>query len=464
MPVRIASLTPILVACCLGFLVVQLDVSVVHVGLGALKEAFGTDLTGLQWVINSYALAFSALLILGGTCGDKWGAKSAFTAGFATFTLGSIGCGLADSMTTLITMRVLQGLGAAFMVPTSLTLIRLSFENPDQRKSAVALWGACGGIALAAGPVMGGLLIDYLGWRSVFLINVPIGVLAICLISRYAPASPRISKKIDAGGQASIAISVAALTYALTESSGQGWTALTLSSLAIATFFLLVFLLVERQVQAPMLPARLAKNTMLVSMSLAGAVINLTFYGTVFVFSIYFQTILEYDAFETGLSFIPLTAVLTLSTLISARVARTISARRIITTGFIIQVVGFLALSQIDSESPLWVLNGALMLVGIGSACSVPSITNSMLAAVSKHDAGIASGLMASARQLGGVIGVAVFGTMIAKSDTAAFAQGMSNAMLVSALALALCLGVVLLLTRRPVAAPDAEQSVSQNL
>lgn len=450
MPKNTQSLTPILVACCLGFLVVQLDVSVVNVGLGALNEAFDTNLTGLQWVINSYALVFSALLILGGACGDKWGAKTAFTAGFAIFTLGSIGCGLSDSMTMLIAMRMLQGVGAAFLVPTSLTLIRLSFDDPDRRKSAVALWGACGGIALAAGPVLGGLLIDFLGWRSVFLINVPIGVLAIWLITRYAAASPRMDKSVDAAGQVSIAISLASLTYALTESSGQGWTILTLSALAIAAFFMLVFVLVERHVKAPMLPARLAKNTVLASMSLAGAVINLTFYGTVFVFSIYFQTVLHYDAFKTGLSFIPLTAVLALSTLLSSRIARRVSAQCIITTGFIIQVIGFLALSQISAQSSLWVLNGALMLVGIGSACAVPSITNSMLAAVSQHDAGIASGLMASARQLGGVIGVAVFGTMIARADAAEFIQGMSNAMLVSAITLVLCIAAMGLITRTP--------------
>lgn len=253
-------LTPVLVACCLGFLVVQLDVSVVHVGLGALKEAFDADLTDLQWIINSYALVFSALLILGGACGDKWGAKTVFIFGFAVFTLGSIGCGLADNMPTLIAMRLLQGVGAAFLVPTSLTLIRLSFLDPDRRKSAVALWGACGGIALAAGPVLGGLLIDYLGWRSVFLINVPIGVLAIWLICRYAAPSPRVDKSVDACGQFCIAIGLAALTYALTESSGQGWTLQTLSSLAVAVFFLLVFVLVERHVKAPMLPAHLAKT------------------------------------------------------------------------------------------------------------------------------------------------------------------------------------------------------------
>lgn len=444
------SLRAILIAACLGFLVVQLDVSVVNVGLGALKEAFNTDLTGLQWVINSYALPFSALLILGGAWGDKWGATTVFAVGFAIFTLASIGCGLANSTTQLIAMRVIQGIGAALLIPTSLTLIRVSFQDPDKRRSAVALWGACGGIALAAGPVIGGLMIEYFGWRSVFLLNIPIGLLAIALILRYAPASPRVDKHIDIPGQISIAICVAALTYGLTESSAQGWVAATFSALAVALICAVAFILIERRVAHPMLPPHLARNAVLGSMALAGAAINLTFYGTVFVFSIYFQTFLHYDAFTTGLSFIPLTAVLTLSTLLSSRFAKRFSAPRIITTGFSVQIIGFLALSQTSAHGSPWLLNGALMLVGIGSAMSVPSITNAMLSSVSQHDAGIASGLMASARQLGGVIGVAVSGAMIASADATAFAQGMSNAMLLSALALLICIGVVVYVSRRP--------------
>lgn len=449
MSIAKSSLRAILTAACLGFLVVQLDVSVVNVGLGALKSAFDTDLTGLQWVINSYALPFSALLILGGAWGDKWGAKSVFAVGFAIFTLASIGCGLANSMTMLIAMRVVQGMGAALLIPTSLTLIRLSFQDPNARRSAVALWGACGGVALAAGPVIGGLMIQYLGWRSVFLLNVPIGLLAIVLIMRFAPDSPRVDKQVDIPGQVSIAICLASLTYSLTESSAKGWVSETLLTMAIAVLAAIAFIVIERRVSNPMLPTRLATNKVLGSMALAGAAINLTFYGTVFVFSIYFQTFLHYDAFETGLSFIPLTAVLTLSTMLSSRIARKVSATRIITTGFSVQIVGFVALSQITTESSFWLLNGALMLVGMGSAMSVPSITNSMLSSITQHDAGIASGLMASARQLGGVIGVAVFGTLIAHSDRASFSAGMSNAMLLSALALLLCIAVNLYVARQ---------------
>jgi DHA2 family methylenomycin A resistance protein-like MFS transporter len=443
------SLLAIQIATCLGFLVVQLDVSVVNVGLGALKNAFDTNLTGLQWVINSYALLFSALLVLGGALGDKFGAKAIFAIGFAVFTLGSVGCGLADGMTMLITLRGVQGLGAALLVPTSLTLIRMSFQDPDARRSAVAMWGACGGIALAAGPVLGGLMIQYLGWRSVFLINVPLGLLAIALIIRFAPTSPRIDKKVDILGQVSMALCLASLTYGLTEASGKGWTAGPLLMVALAVIFLLAFIGIERRIEHPMLPGRLANNKVLATTALAGATINFTFYGTVFVLSIYFQTILHYGAFKTGLSFVPLTAVLTISTMASSRIARKVSAMRIITVGFVIQIAGFLALSQMSTQTSSLLLNVALVMVGMGSAVSVPSITNSMLSSVTEHDAGIASGLMASARQLGGVFGVAIFGTMIARTDASTFSNGMARGMLLSALTLLLCICVNLLVARR---------------
>jgi DHA2 family methylenomycin A resistance protein-like MFS transporter len=433
----------------MGFLVVQLDVSVVNVGLGSLKNAFSTNLTGLQWVINSYALVFAALLIIGGAFGDKFGARNIFTWGFSLFTIGSIGCGLANSMSALIALRGVQGMGAALLVPTSLTLIRLSFADPAMRRTAVATWGACGGIALAAGPVLGGFLIQYFGWRSVFLINVPLGLLAIILILRSAPPSPQTDKKVDGLGQVTIAISIAALTYGLTQSGSEGWTQGPLAMMAVAAIFLALFILVQKRVASPMLPPRLAKNKILATTALCGAVINLTFYGTVFDLSIYFQSILHYDAIKTGLSFIPLTAVLTISTMISTQVAKKVSDIRIITTGFSVQIIGFILLSQLTEFSSLWFLNGTLMMVGIGSAMSVPSITNFMLSSVSQDDAGMASGLMASARQIGGVIGVGLFGYMIADNDLTSFSSGMSHGMWLSVFCLMLCILVNALVLSR---------------
>lgn len=437
---KATSLSAIQLAACLGFFVVQLDVSVVNVALGALKAAFDTNLTGLQWVINSYALTFSALLIFGGSCGDKLGAKSVFVGGFTVFTLSSLGCGLAESMAQLISFRCVQGLGAALMIPTSLTLLRLNFTNPEQRKAAVALWGASGGVALAAGPVLGGLLIEHLGWRSVFLINLPLGLLAIALTLRFTPASPKVEKRLDVYGQVAIALALALLTYGLTEASERGWTLVPMSVLGLSGLVLTGFVLIEQRVASPMIPGRLARNNVLIAMMVTGSVINFTFYGVVFVLSIYFQTIVGYDAVRTGLAFIPLTAVMTLSSLASARLSRRVSALRIMTMGIGLQIVGFLLLSRVTPDSAAWVLNSALVMVGIGSAATVPSMNNAMLAAVTQHDAGIASGLMSSARQVGGVLGVAIFGLLIAHADQTAFTQGMSTSMWLCVSALALCL------------------------
>lgn len=219
--------------------------------------------------------------------------------------------------------------------------------------------------------------------------------------------------------------------------------------MAVAAIFLVLFILVQRRVASPMLPSRLAKNKILATTALCGAVINLTFYGTVFDLSIYFQSILHYDAIKTGLSFIPLTAVLTISTMVSTRVAKKVSDIRIITTGFSVQIIGFILLSQLTESSSLWFLNSTLMMVGIGSAMSVPSITNSMLSSVSLDDAGMASGLMASARQIGGVIGVGLFGSMIAHSDLRSFSTGMAYGMWLSAFCLLICIGINTLVLHR---------------
>ncbi|WP_273808919.1 MULTISPECIES: MFS transporter [unclassified Pseudomonas] len=438
-----SNLCAIQLAACLGFFVVQLDVSVVNVGLAALKHDLHINLTGLQWIINSYALVFSALLILGGGLGDRWGAKIVFAVGFAIFTLGSLGCGLSFDMSSLIITRCIQGLGAALMIPTSLTLLRLNFSDPQKRKTAVAFWGASGGIALAAGPVIGGFMIEHVGWRSVFLINVPLGLIALFLALRFTPASPKVEKHLDLLGLLTSAIAVACLTYALTEGGDAGWTASApLVSMVIAVIAMASFAVTQQRVASPMLPGHLARNRVLLAMMLTGATINLTFYGVVFVLSIYFQTVLQYDAVHTGLAFIPLTAVMTISSILSAKFGKRTSPLIIMAIGLCLQVIGFLLLSRFTPADSALLFNAALTIVGIGSASTVPAMNNTMLASVTKEDSGIASGLMSSARQVGGVVGVAVFGALISKSDAFGFTQGMATAMFVCIGTLLLCLAV----------------------
>jgi DHA2 family methylenomycin A resistance protein-like MFS transporter len=439
----------IVIASCLGFLVVQLDVSVVNVGLGALQRAFDSDLNGMQWVVNSYALLFSALLILAAGLGDKWGAKPVFAMGFGIFTLASIGCGVASSLPMLIAMRCVQGLGAAFLIPTSLTLIRINVADRHRRESAVALWGACGGIALAAGPVIGGFLIDHVGWRGVFLVNIPIGILAIALTIRYTPQSPHIETELHLSAQLALAIALALMTCGLTSVTGLGWTFIPTSCLFLAAVFVAIFVWLERRSSSPLIPARLARNRVLIATMITGSIINLSFYGVVFVLSIYFQTLLHLDAMHTGLAFIPLTAVMTASSLLSARVTRGMRHSEVMTAGLLLQLVGFGLLSFANPSSAAWLLNGALIIVGIGSASTVPAMNNAMLASVTQLDAGIASGLMSSARQAGGIIGVAAFGFLISSTDHAEFTAGMSTSMMICAAAVGGCALVIHLLFRR---------------
>lgn len=213
-----------LAAASLGFVVVLLDVSVVNVALESLRVGFDTDVAGLQWVVNAYTLIFAALLLTTGALGDRLGAKRVFMAGLAVFTLASLGCGLATSLGALITARIVQGLGAAMLVPTSLSLLQQAFPDPVARSRAVGWWGAAGGIALAAGPVLGGLLVTHIGWRSIFLINLPIGLLGLWLALRNAPAAlTRPSKGFDLPGQCTAILALGSLTAALTEASRLGW-------------------------------------------------------------------------------------------------------------------------------------------------------------------------------------------------------------------------------------------------
>jgi MFS transporter, DHA2 family, methylenomycin A resistance protein len=447
---RAPNLKAILFATCLGYIVVQLDVSVVNVGIGALETAFGASMTGLQWVINAYALVFSALLISGGAVGDRFGAKTAFIAGFAVFTIGSIGCGLALTLPMLISLRCIQGVGAAMLLPTSLTLIRHSFHDAKARRSAVAAWGAFGGVAMAAGPILGGLMIKYIDWRSIFLLNVPFGLLAIYLIAKHAGETERSMRGLDITGQVTLIAALGCLTYGLTETSSGGWENGVTSTFLVAFALLIAaFAFIECKTSAPMLPLHLLKNRSLIATTTTAAATNVVFFGTVFVLSLYFQSVLRYDSFATGVAFIPLTSVLSISSIASARVAHRVEARHIITSGLVTAATGFAILTQTSSHSSPYRLDGALILVGAGISAAIPSLNNSMLGSVAKGDAGVASGLMASARQVGGVIGVSLFGSFVAGVAPSAFLEGMRVAMLFSTGLMLVCASASLYAFRR---------------
>lgn len=418
----------------LGFAVVLIDVSVVNVALETLHAALRADVTGLQWIVNAYALVFASSLLMAGALGDRLGAKRVFMAGFALFTLASLGCGAAQSLAAMIGWRLAQGIGAALLVPTSLSLLRQVFTDPGERSRAIGWWGAGGGIALAAGPVLGGVLVAALGWRAIFLINVPVGLLGLWMTHRFAPASPvQRGRSLDLPGQVSGALALAAFTYALTEASRLGWESTTvLGTLALAVVLAVAFCRIEARNPQAMLPLSLFHDAVVASTTAIGLIVNLVFYGMVFTFSLCFQSVWHMSPARTGLAFLPMMAVLMLMNLLASRIVGRVGARPLTIVGLLFSACGYALIVPALATQSYAALAAPMLMAGGGIALCIPTITNAVLAAVPATQAGIASGLLNAARQVGGVIGVAWFGYFVRHGDTAAFMHGMAMSLKVS--------------------------------
>lgn len=424
------------IATCLGFVVVLIDVSVVNVALDALRAGFRADITGLQWVVNSYALVFASSLLWAGALGDRFGAKRAFMIGYAIFTLASIGCGMAQSLSALIAWRLVQGVGASLLVPNSLVILRVAFQDAAARSRAIGWWGAGGGIALAAGPVIGGLLVTALGWRSIFLVNVPVGVVGIWMTWRFAPDTvAQRGRSLDIPGQLTGAITLAALTFALTEVSALGWRSpVILGAFALCVASSIAFIRLEAHNPGAMLPLALWRDRTVCSATVIGLIANLVFYGIVFTLSLLFQWGWHMTPVCTGVAFLPMMGILMAMNVVAGRLASRTGARTLATVGMLISAAGYLAMLPALAAQSYWLLALPMLLAGSGIALTIPTITDAMLAAVCSAQSGIASGLLNAARQVGGVMGVALFGFFVRHTEMISFLRGMEQALIASAL------------------------------
>ncbi|WP_017349501.1 MFS transporter [Pantoea sp. A4] len=431
------------VASCMAFVIVLLDVSVVNVALEALRHQFSSDMAGLQWIVNAYALVFSALLLSAGLLADRFGSKRLFILGFALFTVSSVGCGFASSLSVLIAFRSLQGVGAALLIPTSLTLLREAFSTPDARARAIGWWGAGGGIALAAGPVIGGLLLSSFGWRAIFLLNFPLGIAGLWLAQRYAAPSPtQAGKSVDLPGQLSGAFALGCLTFSLTEASRYGWQHPLIIGCFVASLLLGgVFVRTEARSPDPMLPLSLFRRPNLAASTFIGLVANLTFYGMVFVFSLYFQHIRHFSAAQTGVAFLPMMGILMVMNVVAGRLMTRRGVRELAVSGLLISASGYLLMLLALPGGEHWTLIIPMLLAGSGIALAIPTITHAVLAAAPAHQSDVAGALLNTARQTGGVIGVALFGYMIRHSEKVAFMAGMQLSIAISAGLLLLAAG-----------------------
>ncbi|KJF71063.1 MFS transporter [Agrobacterium arsenijevicii] len=441
-----------LAAASLGFVVVLLDVSVVNVALDALRTSFSTDVAGLQWVVNAYTLVFAALLLMAGALGDRFGARAIFTTGFVLFTLASLACGLAPTLAALIAARLAQGVGAALLVPNSLSLLQQAFPDREQRNRAVGWWGAAGGIALAAGPVVGGFLVTHLGWRSVFLINIPVGLVGLVLILRYsAPSRRNKGRSLDMPGQAAAIIALASLATALTDAAHLGWThPRILVALIVAVLAAIGFILIEARSHAPMLPLSFFSSPTFSITSVTGVIVNFAYYGLIFVFSLFFQLEQHLSPQETGIAFLPMTIVLMVMNILAGRLITRLGARRLMVFGLLLAATGYLLLIPVSVSGSYWQLVLPMLMAASGIALMVPTMTNVTLSSVDPSRAGIASGVLNTARQVGGMLGVATYGYFVQDTAPAAFMHGMHLSLIVAVVLLLLGAALWFIGLRRP--------------
>lgn len=399
----------------LGFVVVQLDVTVVNVALKVIGAAFHGGVSGLQWVVNAYTLGFAALILTAGALGDRLGARRVFIAGFLLFTAASRACGLAPTLGLLIAARAVQGVGAAILVPCSLSLLNHAYTEEQERAKAVGIWAACASLALAAGPLVGGALIAGLGWRSIFFINLPLGLIGIWLTWRYAEETTRSTERgFDLAGQSLAVVSLASLAASIIEGGQRGWgDAWVLGGFVTAAVALATFVFAESKQRSPMLPLALFKQPTFTAASLVGFLINIAFYGLIFAFSLYFQNIHGFTALRTGLAFLPMMAAILAANLKAGTIAAKITPRRLILIGEGLLAAGCFALLGTGERTSYWAMMGQLFAMGCGVGLIVPPMTSALLGSVERARSGVASGVLNTLRQTGSVIGVALFGALV---------------------------------------------------
>ncbi|MHB9863478.1 MFS transporter [Streptomyces sp. YIM S03343] len=339
-----------LAAAVLGFFVITLDATIVNVALPSIRASLGGGITGLQWVVDGYTLMFAALLLSAGALSDRIGARRAFGSGLALFVVASAACGLAPSLGALVAARFVQGAAAAVVMPTSMALIRHAYPDAGKRSRAVAIWAMGGGVAAAAGPVLGGLL-TLAGWRMIFYINLPIGIVTLLLLARTQP-SPRHKVPFDFTRQITGVLAMGGLTYGAIEAGAAGLTSpRVLLALAVAVLASAAFLIAQARGRHPMVPLDMFRSRTVVVAVAVGFAFMVGFYGLPFLFSLYLQQIRGLSALGAGIAFLPMMAISALLSPYSARIAERLGARRTIVTGLAVMAAGSVILSGLRRKS-----------------------------------------------------------------------------------------------------------------
>jgi EmrB/QacA subfamily drug resistance transporter len=413
-----------------GLFMIMLDNTIVNVALPTIQRSLGLQISELEWVVAGYALTFGAFMLTGGKLADLFGRRAIFIAGLVVFTASSLACGLAGSATILIAARVVQGLGAAMMNPATLSIITVTFP-PRQRGTAIGIWAGVSALALAIGPLVGGLITEHINWNWIFFINVPVGVVgvvaALLLIDESRDTSHE--QRPDIPGLASSTIGLFALSYALIEANTYGWTSgRILGAFVVAAVSLVGFVLLEQHQRLPMLDLGLFKNRGFAGANTVMLFVGLAMFGVFFYVSLYVQQVLHYTPTQAGAAFLPWTVLIILIAPQAGRLSDRVGARPLVTGGMVLLTGSLVLFARMGAHESFWGLLPAMLLGGVAMGTAMAPTTAAAMHSVPPDKAGVGSAVLNSMRQVGGSLGIAIMGAIVATSGaTAAEAAGHPN-------------------------------------
>jgi EmrB/QacA subfamily drug resistance transporter len=404
----------VLLTMCFALAMAMLDNTVVNVALPQISRDLGAGVSELQWIVDGYVLAFASLLLTGGIAGDRYGRRRMFLTGLVVFTGSSLLCGLSQTTGQLIAARALQGVGAALLMPGTLSIITVTFP-PHERARAIGLWAGVSALALALGPTLGGLMVDHLGWESVFFLNLPIGVAAFFTARRTVRESrSEVTRELDIPGLILGSGALLAATYGLIEANVRGWgDPVILISLTSSAVLLLLFLGWEVRNPNAMMPLGLFRIPAFSAGNAVAFAISLGMFATFFFLSLYMQLIRGYSAFEAGVRFLPMTLMIIVTAPNAGRYASKHGSRIPMTYGLLLAGGGLLTLSRLDVDTPYWLMFPVFMVMGHGIGATMSPMTAAVMNAVGRERAGLGSAMTNTSREVGGVFGIALLGTVL---------------------------------------------------
>ena len=390
----------VLLTMCFALFMAMLDNTVVNVALPRLQSDLGAGISGLQWIVDGYVLAFASLLLTGGILGDRYGRKRMFLAGLAGFTLASLACGLSTSTSMLIAFRAVQGIGASLLIPGTLAIIAVTFP-PHERAKAIGIWAGISGFALALGPTVGGWMVEHVGWQSVFFLNVPIGTIGLIVgwQSIRESRSPE-ARRLDLGGLGLGTAGLFSVTYGLIEANQLGWgDPVIVASLVLAAVLFTAFIAYERRTDHAMMPLEFFRIPSFSAGNAVAFAVSLGMFGTFFFASLYLQLVRGYSPFGAGLRFVPMTGMVILAAPNAGRLASKYGSRWPMTIGLTLAGTGLLVLTRIGPNTSFALIAPVFMMMGIGMGSTMTPMTAAVMNAVGPARAGLGSATTNTSRE-----------------------------------------------------------------